>query len=215
MKGREKMFVNKLNKPWFRIVLALVVVAGGVAALQISATPAQAHCDSKNGPVAEAAHQALSASDVKLILPYVKPESEVELTAAFKETLAVRKTGKTARELADRYFVETAIRLHRTGEGAAYTGVTGEAVPESILLADRAMASGSTDEVYKDLEAAIHKAVEAKYGAVVEARAEATRLNTVEAHRKRVEAELMFEKFMYELTTFLSSTEALTEGHAH
>jgi hypothetical protein len=65
------------------------------------------------------------------------------------------------------------------------------------------------------LEQAMRKGVEAKYQAVVNARAEAKRLNTVEAHRERVEAELMFEKYIYELNTLASSTEALTEGHAH
>jgi hypothetical protein len=132
-------------------------------------------------------------------------------TAASK----VRKQGTTARQLADRYFIETAVRLHRAGEGAPFTGVTDEETPASILTADRAMASGSVTEVNTILEQAMRKGVEAKYQAVVNARAEAKRLNTVEAHRERVEAELMFEKYIYELNTLASSTEALTEGHAH
>ena len=209
------MIWNTLSKPLYRIALAVVligIVAG--AALTIT-TPSQAHCDSAKGPVATAAHQALISSDVKLILPYVKPESEAELTAAFKEALQVRKPGGTARQMADRYFIETAVRLHRAGEGAAYTGVTDEETPASILAADRAMLSGSTDEVYKMLDLAMRKGVDDRYQAVVKARAEAKRLNTVEAHRERVEAELMFEKYVYELQTSASSTKALTEGHTH
>ena len=42
---------------------------------------------------------------------------------AFEKTLAVRKGGPEARELADQYFFETLVRLHRAGEGAAYTGL--------------------------------------------------------------------------------------------
>jgi hypothetical protein len=137
------------------------------------------------------------------------------LAAAFKGALTVRKTGKAAQELADRYFVETAIRLHRTGEGAPYTGLTDEETPESILAADRAMTSGSTAEVYKMLDGALRKALEEKIRAVGESRVEAARLNTVAAHRERVEAELEFEKFVYELSTLLTSSEPLVEGHAH
>lgn len=209
------MIWKKFNNTWFRIAMATVILGAGVAGALASTSPAQAHCDSEKGPVAQAAHKALTAGDVTLVLPYVQPEAETELTAAFKEALAVRKGNKLARELADRYFIETAIRLHRTGEGAAYTGVTDEETPESILVADRAMASGSTDEVYAMLDAAIRQAVEHKYEAVIVTRAEAKRLNTVEAHRERVEAELMFEKYIYELSTTISSSEALKEGHAH
>jgi hypothetical protein len=209
------MIWNSFRKPLYRIALAIAlmgVVAGGALVI---ATPSQAHCDSAKGPVATAAHQALISNDVKLILPYVQPEAETELTAAFKEAVLVRKKGSAAREMADRYFIETAVRLHRAGEGAAYTGVTDEETPESILAADRSMASGSTDEAYKVLDAALRKGLEARYHAVVEARAEAKRLNTVEAHRERVEAELMFEKYVYELYTAASNTGPLTEGHGH
>jgi hypothetical protein len=209
------MIWNTFRKPLYRIALAIAligVVAGG--ALVIT-TPSQAHCDSAKGPVAAAAHQALISNDVKLILPYVQPEAETELTAAFKEAVQVRKKGSAAREMADRYFIETAVRLHRTGEGAAYTGVTDAETPESILAADRSMANGSPDEAYKVLEAALDKGLEARYHAVVEARTEAKRLNTVEAHRERVEAELMFEKYVYELYTAASNTGVLTEGHGH
>lgn len=209
------MIWNTFRKPFYRIALAIVligIVAGGALVI---ATPSQAHCDSAKGPVATAAHQALISNDVKLILPYVKPEAEAELTAAFKEASLVRKKGSAAREMADRYFIETAVRLHRTGEGAAYTGVTDAETPASILAADRSMDSGSIDAAYKVLDEALQKGLEERYHAVETARAEAKRLNTVEAHRERVEAELMFEKYVYELHTAASNTGALTEGHSH
>lgn len=209
------MIWNKVTKPMYRIALIIVLVGMVAGAALTITTPSQAHCDSAKGPVATAAHQALISNNIKLVLPYVKPESEVELTAAFKEAQLVRKPGGAARQMADRYFMETAVRLHRAGEGAPYTGVTNEETPPSILTADRAMVSGSTDEVNRMLSQAVRKGVEDRYQAVVKARAEANRLNTVEAHRERVEAELMFEKYVFELNTAASSTEALTEGHAH
>ena len=38
-------------------------------------------------------------------------------------TLRARKAGRDARDVADDWFFETTIRLHRAGEGAPYTGV--------------------------------------------------------------------------------------------
>lgn len=209
------MIWKKWKSPMFRAVMAVVLVAVGISSAFLSVTPAQAHCDSAKGPVATAAHQALESGNVNLILPYVKPDAETELTAAFKEASAVRKTGRTAKQLADRYFIETAIRLHRAGEGAPFAGVTDEETPQAIVVADNAMANGSMTEIYTLLDEAIKKSVEDRYQVVVKTRTEAKELNTVEAHRERVEAELNFEKFIYELYTAASNNGVLTEGHAH
>ena len=194
------------------LVVALVGVA--VAALA-NPRPAQAHCDSEQGPVATAARQALEKNDVNLVLPYVKQDAETELIAAFKQSVDVRKAGGTARELADRYFIETAIRLHRAGEGAAYTGVTDETTPAAIVIADKSMATGSLDETYKFLNQEMQKGIQQKYAAVVEARKNAEKLDTIEAHRERVEAELTFEKYIYELWMQATGSAVQVEGHSH
>jgi hypothetical protein len=195
-------------------MLAVALVGVVVAALA-NPSPAQAHCDSEQGPVATAAHQALEKNDVKLVLPYVKQDAETELIAAFKQSVDVRRSGGTARELADRYFVETAIRLHRTGEGAAYTGVTDETTPPAILIADKSLATGSLDETYTFLNQEMQKGIQQKYAAVVEARKNAEKLGSVEAHRERVEAELIFEKYVYELWIQASGAAVEVEGQSH
>ncbi|HEY5913016.1 MAG TPA: DUF6448 family protein [Verrucomicrobiae bacterium] len=202
---------SKRSYLWSAIGIFAVVAIAALA----TPRPASAHCDSETGPVATAAHQALEKGNVKLILPYIQPASEPELTAAFQEALEVRKAGGKAMELADRYFIETAIRLHRQGEGAPYTGVTDEATPNAIRVADQAMTTGSLDGVYKLLDAEMKKGVEQKYAAVVAAREEAAKLGTVEAQRERVEAELVFEKYVYELWTTISAAAPHAEGHAH
>jgi hypothetical protein len=208
------MSIQNRSKRSYLAILAVLFVVVTVSALAIP-KPAAAHCDSEKGPVATAAHQALEKNNVKLILPYVKPDAEIELTAAFKQALEVRKAGGKALELADRYFIETAVRLHREGEGAAYTGVTDEVTPKAILTADKAMASGSLDETYKMLGQQIKLGVQEKYNAVVKARKEAEKLGTVEAHRERVEAELIFEKYIYELSTLATAAEPHAEGATH
>ena len=208
------MSVLKLSKRSSLAVLLALLVGVVIVSLAIP-RPAAAHCDSEKGPVATAAHQALESGNVKLVLPYVPAASEKELTAAFTQAREVRRAGGTAAQLADRYFIETAIRLHRAGEGAPYNGVTDEATPKAILLADKAMATGSLDEVYKFLDQEMKNGIQEKYDAVVKARKEAAQLGTVEANRERVEAELIFEKYIYEIYLQASADAPPAEGHSH
>lgn len=195
------------------LAILAVLLAGVLAAALVLVQPARAHCDSEQGPVAAAALKALETGDVSLVLPYVKPDAEKELTAVFKQSLQVRRTGGEAKELADRYFIETAVRLHRQGEGAPYTGLTDEAIPEPILAADQAMATGSLNKVDSLLTQALENGLHEKYEAVVKAREEAKRLGTVEANRERVEAELAFEKYVYDLYHLASGGQP-AEGHS-
>jgi Family of unknown function (DUF6448) len=81
------------------------------------------HCDGMDGPVVKAAQKALEAGNVNLVLIWVQKADEVEVRKAFDQTITVRKLGPEARALADRYFFETLVRLHRAGEGAPYTGL--------------------------------------------------------------------------------------------
>ena len=215
------MFKNiQLSNRWVRLSFLLVsaLVLAGVLTFA-SPSKAEAHCDSYQGPVATAALHALDARNVDVVLPYVSPDREAELTAAFKQALSVRAMGGNAQQLADKYFVETAVRLHRQSEGASFTGVTDEPVPEAIVLADKAMESGSLKDVTRLMNAELRKGIEANYQKVVEARERAEKEGTVEANRERVEAELSFEKYIYGLHLTITGPvghEGEAEGaHGH
>ena len=52
---------------------------------------------------------------------------EPEGRAVFDKALAVRVLGGTAKELADQFFFETVVRLHRRSEGEPYTGLKPQA----------------------------------------------------------------------------------------
>lgn len=124
----------------------------GAAALGMSlifASPASAHCDGLDGPVVAAARHALERNDLNRVLIWVQPGDEADIRAAFNHTIMVRRLGPEARELADRYFFETLVRVHRAGEGAPYTGLqpTGRDVGAAIRLADLAIASGTDRDV--------------------------------------------------------------------
>lgn len=95
-----------------------------------------AHCDTMGGPVIREAKAALEKGDVTPILKWVRKENETEIKTAFAKAVAVRANGPEAKELADRYFIETFVRLHRAGEGAPYTGIKDEPVEPIVALAD-------------------------------------------------------------------------------
>ena len=81
------------------------------------------HCDTLDGPVVKAALKALETGNINYILPWAPQEAENEIKSAFDKALVVRKTGKEAQEMADYWFFETVVRLHRAGEGAPFTGL--------------------------------------------------------------------------------------------
>jgi len=66
-----------------------------------------------------------------------------------------------ARDLADMYFFETLVRLHRAGEGAPYTGLkpAGRDLGPAIPGADRALETGDVEPLVKLLVGAAEKGV--------------------------------------------------------
>ncbi len=209
--SRSRGLRAKVSVLLFATVAGLVVSA---AAIGLSRpTPAEAHCDSVNGPVVNAARQALDNNNVDLVLPYVQAESEAELTRVFEHTQEVRKLGGEAQQLADHFFFETAVRLHRTGEGATYTGLKMESdFGPALTEADRALESGSLDGVQSLLEQEVKDGISQKYQVVVDAREAAAKEGTVAANRERAEAELLFEKYVYGLYETASGASVAGEG---
>lgn len=124
-----------------------MILAALVMLTTFGVNQASAHCDGMDGPVVKAAQKALEAGDVNLALIWVQQRDEAEVRGAFEHSLAVRKLGPQARELADRYFFETLVRLHRAGEGAPYTGLkpAGRDLGPVIPAADRALEGQSAE----------------------------------------------------------------------
>lgn len=196
------------------VIMALVAVTAW--ALFNRPAPAEAHCDSTKGPVVLAAEAALEAGDVKLVLPYVKEAQEAELSSAFAQTLAVRGQGGEARNLADRYFFETAVRLHRQGEGAPYTGLKEDAdFGPALHAAEGALETGDLEEVYDVLARAMRGGVAERYEHMLAARAEEAKKGTVEAARERVEAELGFETYIYGLYQAATGSDPHAEANTN
>ena len=140
----------------------------GVAMLAFGAVSAPAHCDTLDGPVVNAARQALASNDVNLVLIWVQKGDEVEIKKAFEKTAAVRKFNREARDLADLYFFETLVRIHRAGEGAPYTGLkaTTSNLGPAIPAADKAIENGKLEPVAKLLTGAVHEGLHQKFAEV-------------------------------------------------
>lgn len=122
-----------------------------LAAAFATTKTAQAHCDSLDGPVVKAARAALTENNLNLVLIWVQPDDNEAIKRAFEKTLAVRKLNPEAQELADMYFFETLVRIHRAGEGAPYTGLkpAGTDFGPSIPATDKALESEDVEPVLK------------------------------------------------------------------
>jgi len=157
------------------------------------------HCDAKDGPVVRAAVKALETKDVKLILPYVHQEAEPELIDAFNKVLPLRQNGKASRELADDYFFETVVRLHRAGEGAPYTGLkpAGMDVGPVIPVAEAAIESGFPDQLADLLTTLLADEIRKRFEGVTRLKHHAT--ESVDAARAYVSAMLGLQVWSHKL----------------
>lgn len=172
--------------------------------LVIVSSTAAAHCDGMDGPVVKAARRALETHDASPVLIWVQKKDEAEVRQVLQTTLAVRNLSPEAKDLADRYFVETLVRLHRAGEGAPYTGLkpAGRNLGPAIPAADRALEEGSmgplkallTDAMQRGLREHYEKALTKKH----------FRTDDLAAGREYIEAYVEFVHFVeriYEAST--------------
>lgn len=133
-------------------------LAWTLSLLALVAAPREtrAHCDTLDGPVVNAGRTALESGKLGPVLAWVQPPDEAEIRAAFASARAVRKGGKESRELADRWFFETLVRVHRAGEGAPYDGLKpAGALDPAVAATDRAIAGGDVVALEKLLVDAV------------------------------------------------------------
>ena len=163
------------------------------------------HCDSLDGPVVAAARRALDAGDVALVLPFVPEQGEAEVRGVFQSTLRIRELNDDAREVADRLFFETVVRIHRAGEGAPYTGLkpAGQSFGPVIPLAESAVETGSAEPVMDFLSDELKRQLRRRLDEVTTRAAGKGR--SVQDARRYVEAMLGFEVYCHRLYKALKS----------
>jgi hypothetical protein len=188
-----------------RSTSAFTAVLVTIGSFALFAGVAQAHCDSTSGPVIPEAKAALATGNVTPILKWVAPENEAEVRRAFASAVAVRGQGDEARALADQYFLETLVRLHRAGEGAPYTGISNAPVEPIIALTDAAIKQGSPEDLLKKLTAHLETALKAKFDKVVQAEREKDK--SVEAGRRFVAAYVDYTHYVEGIHAALTASE--------
>ena len=170
-----------------------------LVALTLGPARASAHCDGLDGPVVTAARGALESGDVKAALIWVQERDEPEITLAFSRARAVRRLGSPAKELADLYFFETLVRVHRAGEGAPFTGLkpAGRDLGPAIPAADRALATGDPGPVSVLLGDAMNAGLSERFHRLIEAKRHAG--DGVEAGRRYVTAYVQYVHYVEDL----------------
>jgi hypothetical protein len=189
----------------------LIVLALPVAMVVSQPSEGLAHCDTMDGPVVKAAQKALETGNVNLVLIWAQKKDEGEIKNAFQKTLAVRKLNQQAKELADMYFFETLVRVHRAGEGEPYTGLkpAGRDLGPVIPAVDKAIETGKVDSLLKLLTEALQEGVREKFKDVMAKKK--FKPDDVEAGRKYVEAYVPFLQYVERI---YDAAKTSSEGHS-
>ena len=195
--------MNTLLHPTNLLTVFLLLLGSLIAA----PTEALAHCDTMNGPVVLDAKKAIATDDVTPVLKWVAADDEPEIRASFERTMNVRAASEEVREMADMYFFETLVRLHRMSEGVGYTGLKpATAVEPAIAAADAALESGSVEELAELLTGAVQAALEERFEHAFQAKQHAD--ESIEAGREFVKAYVLF-------THLAEEVGALASGASH
>lgn len=168
------------------LVLFFFIVATGISF---------AHCDQMNGPLVKDAQRAINSNNVNIVLKWVPEKNEAEIREAFDLVMKVKDLSPEAKILAERYFFDTAVRIHRTGEGVPFTGVKPANTPidEKIMAADKSIEAGNltplkgmvSDDDFPELQRRFNHVMEMKNFDD----------NDVKAGREYIEAYVQFFKF--------------------
>jgi uncharacterized protein DUF6448 len=204
-------------KTRFQALFALMVIS----ALILMPSAAAAHCDTMNGPVVTDANAALRTGDVTPVLKWVRQADELEIRTAFERAMKVRALGPEAREIADNYFFETLVRVHRAGEGEPYTGLkpAGTEVEPVILQADHALQTGSLDTLVKQATSDVSDGIRQRFARVQQT---ATRANiSADEGRRYVAAYVDFIHYVESIRAASAGTSnreresRVAEEHPH
>lgn len=188
----------------FKTVLSLLILLS----LGLTFNNVSAHCDRENGPVAKAAREALQESDFNTIVIWVGKEQESELKQKFNQSLNVYKAGGDSKKLAEQYFMETAVRLHREAEGFPYEGLKPASPnPPDIEAAEKALETGNFGPVMQLFNEEMEKETSKWFNKALEAKKDKD--NNVDAGRAWVDAYVKYIVFIHSLY------DSIQKGPAH
>ncbi len=171
------------------------------------------HCDTRDGPVVKAAIKALETGNPNYVLLWIPQKSEDELKGIFEKTLRARKAGKDAQEVADDWFFENTIRLHRAGEGAPFTGLKPAGLSEGPVVprAEKAIETGDPKETISFILKIIEDDLTHRFHHVMEKKR--YDVDDVAAGREFIEAFIGWVVYSHHLYQSVTSASGHEEHH--
>lgn len=193
-----------------KIVPFFTVVFAFFALLLCLPVATYAHCDGLDGPVVIAAKKALESGKVAPVLIWVQKKDEKTITDAFNKTLAVRKLDPKAKELADMYFFETLVRVHRAGEGAPYTGLkpAGRDLGPAVPAGDKALVDGKLEPLAKLLIKTLEMGLHGQFEKAMSKKK--FKADDVEAGREYIEA---YVQYIHYVERLYEAAKTQAPGH--
>jgi hypothetical protein len=148
-----------------------MMAAIAIAIAGVWSSAASAHCDAMDGPVVSAAREALSTGQVERVLIWVRKDDERAVRTAFEKARKARPAGAQPDSASDRAFYATLVRVHRQGEGEAFTGLkpAGTIAP-LVAAADQAIASGHPEALEQEIVGQTRASLRERYDAAASRR---------------------------------------------
>ena len=198
MKTNEKkvetgnLNINRNNPRGLRFGLVPLFI---LSMLILSTNETFAHCDTMDGPLIADARKALGKNNVNYVLKWVSAANESEIRDAFNLVMKVKGLSPEAKELSEKYFFDTLVRIHRAGEGEPFTGVkpSGTPIDDKVLAADKSIEIGNLSPLKNMVSKDILQELTKRFNKVMSLKN--FDVNNVAAGREYIEAYVQFFKF--------------------
>ena len=198
MKTNEKkgetgnLNINRENTRGLRFGLVPLFI---LSMLILSTNVTFAHCDTMDGPLIADARKAMGQNNVNYVLKWVSAANESEIRDAFNLVMKVKGLSPEAKELSEKYFFDTLVRIHRAGEGEPFTGVkpSGTPIDDKVLAADKSIEIGNLSPLKNMVSKDILQELTKRFNKVMSLKN--FEVNNVAAGREYIEAYVQFFKF--------------------
>jgi hypothetical protein len=184
--------INQKNTRGFRFGLVPLFI---LSMLILSTNVTFAHCDTMDGPLIADARKAMGQNNVNYVLKWVSAANESEIRDAFNLVMKVKGLSPEAKELSEKYFFDTLVRIHRAGEGEPFTGVkpAGTPIDDKVLAADKSIEIGNLSPLKNMVSKDILQELTKRFNKVMSLKN--FDVNNVAAGREYIEAYVQFFKF--------------------
>ena len=198
MKTNEKkvetgnLNINRKNTRGLRFGLVPLFI---LSMLILSTNVTFAHCDTMDGPLIADARKAMGQNNVNYVLKWVSAANESGIRDAFNLVMKVKGLSPEAKELSEKYFFDTLVRIHRAGEGEPFTGVkpSGTPIDDKVLAADKSIEIGNLSPLKNMVSKDILQELTKRFNKVMSLKN--FDVNNVAAGREYIEAYVQFFKF--------------------